>query len=296
MEIMKKTLKYAAPVLMLPLLFASCLKDDDRIGPEAPGAVTANIIEFADLVEPSSPRTSTVPKYSLAFDIAPSATLNLKIKCVGAEKAKEDIKVTIALDNGLIATYNAERTAEEDDELMTVLPADRYAVTVTEAVIKKGEREAIIPIELMPDKFTFDADYAIGLAITSASSGNVSGNFGKMLLQLSAKNPYDGLYAYKNSVNSDLAPGREVDASLVTVGANTVQLIPGLVALYSNVVTYTVDPTTNKVEVNMTTLLPIATDPSSHYDPVTKTFHLKWKSVGRGWTFEETLVYTGPRD
>jgi len=292
---MKKIAKYAAPVLMLPLLFASCLKDTELIGPDADGAIWDNIIEFGNLAEPSSPRNSPIPKYSLSFDIEPSATLNLKVKCVGSEKAKEDIRVTIALDNSLIDTYNTENKLEPDEKL-TEMPAARYAITVTEAVIKKGEREAVIPIDLKPDLFTFDANYAIGLAITSTSAGIISGNFGKVVLGLGAKNAYDGTYTYEASANTFNQPGKTGTARLVTIGPNTVRLMPGLLITYANVVTYTVDPATNKVTVALpTTAGTFDTDPSSHYDPATKTFHLKWRWNGTR-LFEETLTYTGPRD
>jgi len=287
---MKKIVKYAAPVLMLPLLFASCLKDTELIGPDADGSV-ANIIEFGNLAEPSSPRTSSIPKYSLSFDMTPSAVLNLKIKCVGAGKAKEDIRVAIAVDDALIGEYNTQNGTS-----LVTLPTARYALTATEAVIKAGEREAVIPIDLKPDQFTFDKDYVIPLAITSASSGIISGNFSKVLLEVSGKNAYDGTYTYEASANTAIIPGKKGTTTLVTVGANTVKITPGLLITYSNEVTYTVDPATNKVTVNMTTLLPIATDPSSHYDPATKTFHLKWTSNGGARTFEETITYTGPRD
>jgi len=293
-KVMKKTVKHAAPVLMLPLLFASCLKDTELIGPDAPGAI-ANIIEFGNLTEPSSPQTSSIPKYSLSFDMKPSAEMNLKIRCVGAEKAKEDIRVTIALDNSLIGAYNTENDLGPN-EVLTVMPAARYDVPVTEAVIKKGEREAIIPIDLKSDQFTFDANYALGFSIASASSGVISGNFGKIVLELGAKNAYDGKYTYAASANTALQPGKKGPATLETVGPNTVRLMPGLLITYPNQVTYTVDPATNKVTVEMTTLKPIETDPSSHYDPATKTFHLKWWSNNKGRLFEETITYTGPRD
>jgi len=289
---MKKIVKYAAPVLILPLLFASCLKDTEWIGPNADGNV-ANIIEFGNLTEPSSPRTSSIPKYAL--DMVGGAPTALKIKCVGAEPAREDIQVTIAVDNTLINEYNTENS-----ETLVPYPTSQYTISTMDAVIKKGEREVTIPIDLKPDQFVYNADYALGLRIASASSGTISGNFGKVVLGLLGRNPYDGVYDYEASAATALQPEKKGVGNLVTTSPNTVRLLAsngaGLLLTYINEVTYTVDPATNQVTVNMTTLLPIATDPSSHYDPATKTFHLKWTSNGGARMFEETLTYTGSRD
>jgi hypothetical protein len=37
-------------------------------------------------------------------------------------------------------------------------------------------------------------------------------------------------------------------------------------------------------------LLPTATDPSSHYDPATKTFHILYTTNNGGRTIQQTLV------
>ncbi|UXD68313.1 DUF1735 domain-containing protein [Sphingobacterium faecium] len=287
---MKKILKYISLALVFPLIFSSCLKDKELIGPDADGSI-ANIIEFGDVSIPVSAETSSIPLYSLAYDIAPTGVLNLKLKCVGAKKAESDIKVVIALNNSLIEKYNEENETEYAE-----LSPSLYSLSSTEVTIKKGEREAVIPINLKPDQFTFDEDYAIGLTIKSVSAGVISGNFGNIILNLGAKNFFDGVYKYTTSASTSLVPNANKTVKLVTVGSNKGSLDPGLLGTYSNEVVYTIDAATNQITVACPSLgVQTPQDIRSVYDPATKTLKVYWKQAGGGRTFEETFVYTGPR-
>lgn len=274
----------------------SCLKDDELIGPDAPGAIT-NIVEFGNVSTPISGVTSPLPVYSLAYDIVPSATLDLPIKVVGAEAATSDTKVVIELNNALVGRYNDYLNEDPENEIeYAVLPSERYAVTTTEVTIKKGERVATIPVQFKPSLFTFDKDYAIGFTIKSASNGEVSGNFGNIVINVAAKNPYDGTYNYRTSANTSLVPNANKTVQLVTVGPNRVKLSPGLLGTYSNEVYYNVDPITNMVTVECPSLgVQTPQDTRSKWDPATKTLKVYWKQGNGGRTFEETFTYTGSR-
>lgn len=276
--------------LFIVVNFSSCLKDKELIGPDADGAGAANIIEIASPSAPASGVTSSVVMYSKAFDQAPSANYEVKIRCAGASAAETDIKVVISVDNSLITAYNSGNT----NKIVTLSP-DAYTLTQTEVIIKKGEREAIVPITIKPELLKFDANYAIPIKIVSASHGVVSGNFGSSLFNIIPKNKYDGVYTLTTSALTTLAANSVKTVELVTLGEYAVSLSPGLLGIYSNAVTYTIDPVNNRVEVGMTTLLPVATDVSSVYDPASKTFTLKWTSNGGARLFEETIKYVGPR-
>ncbi|MGJ1206092.1 DUF1735 domain-containing protein [Sphingobacterium lactis] len=286
---MKNIIKF---IIAIAIAFnlSSCLKDKDLIGPDADGAIS-NIIEFGNVSAPTTGVTSTIPGYSLAFDIAPTGTLELKVQSVGAEKATEDIKVSVALNNGLLAKFN-----EENEEHYEPLPSSQYALGSMEATIKKGERTAIIPIALKPDQFTFDKPYALGFTITSSSAGQISANFSNIVINIGAKNPYDGTYDYSTSAITSLAPNKKSTVKLVTVGPNRVKLSPGLLATYSNEVFYNIDPATMAVTVECPSLgVQTPQDTRSKYDPATKTLKVYWKQGNGGRTFEETFVYIGPR-
>jgi len=286
---MKKNIKSIFALFMV-LSLSSCLKDNELIGPDADGAVD-NIIEFGNLAAPVSGVTSSIPLFSLSYDLDPEAVLNLKLKCVGASKAKSDITVRIELDNSLLGVYN-----EENDVELTALPSSSYSLTATEVVIKAGEREAIIPLNLRPNTFTFDHDYALGFKISNVSSGEISGNFGSVIYNISGKNPYDGVYNYRTSAITSLVPNANKTVSLITVGANRVQLSPGLLGTYSNEVYYNIDPSTNAVTVECPSLgVQTPQDTRSKWDPSTKTLTVFWKQGNGGRTFEETFTFQSSR-
>ncbi|QQT31740.1 DUF1735 domain-containing protein [Sphingobacterium multivorum] len=287
---MKKILKYISLALVITTLFSSCLKDDAIIGPDAPGAIS-NIIEFKNPGFIQSGTTSKLPLYLLSFDMNPTGQLVLEVNYAGSNTAPNDINVKVKLDNSLIDEYNDD----QDDEFVA-LPTSQYSISSFDVVIKKGERVGKFVVDLKPSMFTFDKSYALGFSIESASVGNISGNFGKIVVGISGKNFFDGTYAYTTSANTALVPNANKTVTLVTIGGNKCQLKPGLLGTYSNVVNYTVDQATNNITVEMTTLLPIATKPTSKYDPATKTLTVNWTSNGGARTFEEKFVYTGPRD
>ncbi|RZL54284.1 MAG: hypothetical protein EOO93_20195 [Pedobacter sp.] len=64
---------------------------------------------------------------------------------------------------------------------------------------------------------------------------------------------------------------------------------------YSNIITYNIDPVTNKVTVVsvIATIGTPITDPVSNYNPSTKVMYVKWTAGAR--SFEETYTYTGVR-
>lgn len=287
---MKKIIKYITIALILPLITTSCLKDKELIGPDADGAVD-NIIEFGNLAAPASDVTSSIPLYALSFDMDPEGVLNLVLKCVGAKPATTDIKVNISIDNSLLNKYN-----EENETEYVALPTSQYSLPSSEVTIKSGEREAIIPLNLKPDQFTFDEDYALGFKISSVSSGVISGNFGQIVAAISGKNPYDGSYTLTTSANTSLVPSATKSVKLVTVGANRLKLSPGLLGTYSNEVYYTVNPSTNHVTVECPSLgVQTPQDTRSNWNPTTKVLTVYWKQGNGGRTFEETFTYTGPR-
>ncbi len=287
---MKKILKYISVALAIPVLFASCLKDEALIGPDAPGAIS-NIIEFKNPGFIQSGTSSKLPLYLLSFDMNPTGQLVLQVNYAGASTAPNDINVKVKLDNSLIDAYN-----EDQDDEFVPLPTSQYNISSYDVTIKKGERTANFVVDLKPSQFTFDKSYALGFSIESASTGNISGNFGKIVVGISGKNFFDGTYAYTTSANTSLVPNANKTVTLVTISGNKCQLKPGLLGTYSNVVNYTIDQATNNITVEMTTLLPIATKATSKYDPATKTLIVNWTSNGGGRTFEEKFVYIGPRD
>ncbi len=289
---MKKIINKTLVLLFATVAFTSCLKDDSYvIDPEKSGG---NIIEFKNPGD-ISVKGSTTPLYVLSYPIVNTETIvPISVAYVGAENgAPQDITVTIALDNqALIDQYNTEQ-----DEEYLLMPAANYSIKSTTVTIPKGAKFGTFNIGLKTDLFDLTEAYAVPLKITSASAGIISGNFGKVLLAFGAKNAYDGVYNYKTSAITSLVPNaNKNNIGLVTTGANTVEVRPGLLATYSNQVIYTIDPATFAVTVTCPSLgVQTPQDTRSKWDPATKTLKVFWKQGNGGRTFEETFTYQGVR-
>ncbi|MFA6246000.1 MAG: DUF1735 domain-containing protein [Mucilaginibacter sp.] len=288
--------KYFSIILFTAAVgFTGCLKDNKtNLTPNNSPAV----VEWSTAVTgdaPISPSGSTFPLYLRSLEINPSIDLTFEVNYTGGEAAPEDITVNFGIDNTALTQYNQERL-DRDHETVNLepMPTSWYSIEGTSVVIKKGERKGVIKGKVNTTNITdFNKQYVVALKITSVSRGTISGNYGTILMQIGAKNPYDGTYTH--TYTSTLGNGTNT-LDLVTTGANTVALDPGLLGVYSNAQTLTIDPATNNVTVSMSSLLPIGNTGPSTWDPATKTFHVKWTSNGGARTFDETYVFKSPRN
>lgn len=259
----------------------SCLDED----PIFEGSNAPNVVEilYAGTGSNSSPSDAPYAMYMNSLQIVePGATIDLPvyINYAGSRVAPQDIKVTVTLDDAAVEVYN-----EETGSHYEIMPDSLYEIPTMTVTIPKGERRVPLIIKVKTGDIDLNEEYALGMTITEASTGAISGNFKTAILRIGAKNKYEGVY--KNTYTSSLGNGIN-DVDLITTGPNSVTMY--LIGVYSNQVGLLIDPVTNKVTVSMTSLLPIATDPSSYYDPETKTFHLKWTSNGGARTFNQKLV------
>jgi len=269
---------------------SSCIDEDPIFNPDD----SPNIIEIKSAGGAiQSPVDAVFPLYVNSFDIVPEAEFPLTISYSGAGTAPQDITVNLAVDSDALAEYNAwfnededPLDEEEDHDAYKILAESIYEFPTTTVTIPAGKREAVIMVKVKPDMLDFDNSYAIPVSITESSAGIISGNNSTAIIAIGAKNEYDGTYT--NTYTSSLGNGTNT-VDLVTTSQYSVQMLPGLIGVYSNAFSITVDPATNLATVSMTTLLPIETDPSSHWDPATKTFYLKWTSNGGARQFEQTL-------
>jgi hypothetical protein len=286
---MKKNIFRILSLLLAVSFLTSCLKDDRLVLDPEKGN---NVIEFAN---PTQIATigSVYPLYVMSYDLNPTVTVPITLSYSGPESgAPQDITVNFGV--GTEADVTAYNT--DQDEHFTFMPAEDYTLGSTSAVIKKGQSKATFNITFKLESFDLSESLVLPLVITSSSSGIISGNFNKILLNVGAKNRIDGLYSYKTSATTSLVPNADFSGvPLVTAGARTVTT--NLLDTYANIVTYDIDPVTNKVTVVsvVNPLGVIATDPISNYNPATKVMYVKWTSNGGARTFEETFTFTGSR-
>lgn len=288
MKIMKKYFYKSVAALVAVATLSSCLKDDRLVLDPEKGT---NVIEFVNPAQINHVG-STTALYVMSYPILTTQqVIPIEVSYSGpAEGAPEDIVVNLALGGqAIIDQYN-----EEQDEDYTIMPAAWYSIGATSVTIPKGQKRASFNISINTSLFDLTKPYVVPMTISSVSSGTISTNFSKILLNFGAKNAVDGLYNYKTTAGTSLVANANFNnVPLVTAGPNTVKT--NLLDTYSNIITYNIDFTTNKVTVVsvVSSIGTPITDPVSNWNPATKVLYVKWTAGAR--SFEETYTYTGVR-
>lgn len=85
------------------LLLQSCLKGRDMVldPTQVPG-----VVEFGNLASLGSAPADSFRVYSVNYEIAPSATLEVPVNYTGPNSAPKDITVNVGVDNSLLTQYN----------------------------------------------------------------------------------------------------------------------------------------------------------------------------------------------
>ncbi|GAB3765999.1 DUF1735 domain-containing protein [Spirosoma pomorum] len=183
-----KIFKNIIGLFVLAATLSSCLKDTLSLDP----STSTNVIEFKNPSSFVSPYGSKYALYSQSFNLAAENDYPITVSYSGANVAPEDITVNLGIDAAALTQYNTEQHTTYD-----LIPATLYTVPAS-VVIPKGQRTATVALKIKSNQFDFSKSYVLPVRITSASSGNVSGNFGTILLNVSAKNKYDGRYKVTN--------------------------------------------------------------------------------------------------
>ena len=192
---MKNIIKLSLSFLLIAG-FSSCLKDKTIIGPDSPGAIT-HIIEFLNPSTISSGITLKTPTYVKSYDISPAGELEITVSYSGGGGAPNDIMVKVALDNSAITAVN-----KEQELTLSPLPQNLFSIPSLDITIPKGAKTASFKVTVKPDQFDFSEDYAMGFKIESVTGTNssISGNFGKIVVLVGAKNKLDGEYKVTGSM------------------------------------------------------------------------------------------------
>lgn len=224
---MKRNIKNRVNTLLavfsVAVLF-SCVNDVESIF-EDNGSY--GIVELFEL--PARSTSTAFSVKSTALEATDVAELPITVNYTGANGAPEDIAVTLKVDTQIIETYNNQDDDEEND--YTALPSHLYGVDTYNIVIPKGEKKAVFTVNIYPPQYTEDdffESYALGISIESASSGVVSGNYGKGVFPVAIKNKYDGIYevdgTYEDYVNAAFSGIYPQEVHLVTLSGNIVEV------------------------------------------------------------------------
>lgn len=186
---MKKYIYKSLALLLGVSVLTSCLKDDSLVLDPAKGH---NVIEFANPAQIVAIGTPYA-MYSFAYESSATPSLPVTISYSGPEiNAPNDITVNFSVGSqAVITTYN-----EATNNDFALIRPESYTLSSNQVVIKAGTSKATFNVLLKPSTFDFSKSEVLPLTITSVSSGIVSGNFGTILLNVSAKNKYDGVYTY----------------------------------------------------------------------------------------------------
>jgi hypothetical protein len=292
-------------LVLLSTLFA-CKKKEDM---EQVNYTGNQQVSFNNYVDPNG----TLGYYKVEVNVANNAyaATGIKIKLTNSTgPAQQDIKVYIRRNDAIVTDY---------DPSYVPVNAASGAISFdynTPVIIRKGEREATLPLLINASKLNLASTNALGLIIAQAEGADVDeGEGSKLVVEFGTKNQYDGYYqtkgaAYHPSYGNYVWNSQGVYAcgaafALITSGANSVDLDPGQPLMNAGNLTYfsavvprlTVDQATNKVTITSTIASTVFVQyPSydSRYDPATKTFYIKF-----GWSSDrvatDTFTFCGPR-
>ncbi len=290
------------------LLFSSCRRDFIY------GDITPNtdriIVEFVDAAEGHNIALDYTSN-TVTFD---AADIRFMVRSV----VKSDVNVNIRSSTDIVVDYNAENGTS-----YTPVPFSMFGFETTEFTLSPTERKKKIRLKIKPSDIA-SGQWAIGLAISDVSSGEVSQIASKILIILSVKNKYDGVYHLKGFyTRTDNPPYNgpfETDVEMITTGPGSVAMFwpefddfyqpfsnNGSLTAFSNVAPEVFFNGSDQVSsINNYTGDPAAgpfmtpySGANSRYETsgATPVIYLKYyyNTSPSNRIFADTLIYTGPR-
>lgn len=223
-----------------------------------------------------------------------------------------ETKVKVIVNPVIVTEYNAANGTS-----YTPVPAAAFSLAANRYTLTPGQRKVMVRAAVRPSAL-LDASYAVGLSIAEMSGGEISSIGKSVVVFISIKNDYDGIYSIKGY--SDI-PGTPYTGQftvpcsealeVATSSANSVFIAPtqpvadGASFVYiSNLLPdIQFDLTTNKVSGvsaragGIDLIFPYDPAYNSRYDPATKTIYVKYgvAPAGSGRYIIDTLTYCGPR-
>lgn len=289
--------------LLCLICFLSACKRSDVFGDTVPNTDRV-IAEFTD----ASTGTAVAHDYSSDPITVDLTELRLDPRSVTAHETKVRVIPNAAVVNKY-NEVNGTNYVQVPPAAITLAPSS-YALT-------PERRQVTIRATLRPDVL-LDAQYAVGLSIAEMTGGEISTVAGNVIVFVSIKNRYDGIYsakgysiipgaAYTGNFSLPCSAGLEV----ATSGDKSVYLSPAQPVFNAGSFVYinnllpdiSFDKATNGITSvkarpgSLDFIYPYDAAYNSRYDPVTKTIYVKYgvAPAGSGRYIIDTLVYCGPR-
>lgn len=278
-------------VLALPFILGSCLKNNKY---------DVDFGSYEPSIQMPLAAANVNNPVSVPLDVVPEPQdFRVYVNIASMDKPTNPITATIALDEAYLDQYNAEQDAIVKDDQADYLDADTshkdddddypadyepyllfpdslYTMDKMQMTVAAGERQAYVTAKIVTAKMDFSAKYVLPFTITNVDPDMPISNWKHLMLNIQAKNDYDG--SYTNTYSSPTLGAGSNTVTLTTISQTENHM--GLIGVYSNDVYITTDPGTFKVTVDVPSLQPTVTDPSSHWDPATSTFYLDFNAGG----------------
>ncbi|HEY6502985.1 MAG TPA: DUF1735 domain-containing protein [Chitinophagaceae bacterium] len=298
-------------LLVAALLLSSCKKNiiygDAAINTFRP------IVEFSE----TSGFTSVAMDYTSNLVTVDITDIRFMIR----SDVQNNATVKITISPSVVSDYN-----NENGTSYVMVPVTGFSLESDQFTLSPGERNQKVRIRIKPSDVA-TGENAIGISIAEVNGGEVSQIAGTLVIALSVKNKYDGVYRLEGAFYHPTAsPGYDpfvINVEMHTTGLNSVKMFvpdfggyfhPGLFggvlsAFGAQEPEYTVNETTNAVTVQnafpgAVTFYTMAPGFNSRYDPAAKIIYAKFgynynpgpvfnPATNREWT--DKLIYLGPR-
>ena len=294
--------------ILAGLLVVSSCKRDFIYGDITPNTDRV-IVEFVDA------KNAHNVSMNFASTVVTVDVADVQFMVRSAVKANATVKVVG--DPAIVAAYNTENGTS-----YTAVPGGLFALKASDIELTPSERKQKVSILINPTNIA-TGQWAIGLSITSTSSGEVSQIANKVVIILSVKNKYDGVYHLKGFyTRTDNLPYNgpfETDVEMITTGPNSVAMYwpdfgdyyqpfsnNGSLTAFSNVAPEAFFNSSDQVSsINNFTgdpaagpfMTPLPGANSRFVGGATPVIYLKYyyNTNPANRIFADTLIYTGPR-
>ncbi len=292
--------KYIVILLSTVIFLSGCLKEKERL--EIDDNTSRVITEF------TNGDSTTLNTLALAISSGLAETDLAEVRILPRSNATKNVDVTIELNRGLVEAYN-----DVNGTTYEIPPSSVYEFNTHVYTLTPNSKATNVKIKIDPSALV-NSEYALGFTIASVSNGEVSAIKKDYVVELKAKNEYDGEYYATGYLYHPTLP-REIDQpkTLSTFSATAVICELGDLAAgnyfavldvdASNNVTITTAPGASGGPYTMFTSglpssnpgytpeWPRASECNNTYDPVEKEFKLRYGYMGAsGWRVSEEII------
>lgn len=200
------------------------------------------------------------------------------IAASGSQNPSADIHCTLAEDAKGIISYNQKYKSITDIQYQP-LPAANYSIASLDAVIRKGETYAHIPVTINPEGLHCDSLYALPLKMESCREYPVAQPETVVLFAIKTFNNYSGYYGYTGTHNG---ASFSLVRNAVAVDRNTIRIYHSGTEELGKA-----NETALTIRINADNSLTLAgwknlnvTEGTGTYNPEKKIFHFECKING----------------